>query len=162
MSGTTYHVIPEGVSITDDTYNNRLKLYYESCVKKMTNLIIALGAFNAFIAVAAGAFAAHGLKEILSAEYISTFKTAADYQMMHGIGMMLIGLLNRQQVTRYNIMAAFIMLAGIILFSGSLYLLTLTGIKWLGIVTPFGGTCFLVAWLMLCLVNFRIYLLQKD
>ena len=104
------------------------KLYYESRVKKMLNLIIALGAFNAFLAVAAGAFAAHGLKEILSVEYINTFKTAADYQMMHGIGLILIGVLSKQDSRRFNTAAALFMLAGIILFSGSLYLLTLTGI----------------------------------
>ncbi len=113
------------------------------------NLIIALGAFNAFIAVAAGAFAAHGLKNILSIEYINTFKTAADYQMMHGVGLILIGLLNRQTTDRYNIAAAGFMFMGIVLFSGSLYLLTLTGTKWLGIITPFGGLCFLIAWLII-------------
>ena len=124
----------------------------------MPNLIIPLGAFNAFLAVAAGAFAAHGLKDILSVEYINTFKTAADYQMMHGIGLILIGLLNKQDTNRCNIAAAFFMLTGIILFSGSLYLLTLTGIKWLGIITPFGGICFLIAWLTL---GFN-YLLNKK
>jgi len=113
------------------------------------NLIVALGAFNAFLAVAAGAFAAHGLKDILSAEYLSTFKTAADYQMMHGIGLVLIGLINKQNTSRCNFAAAVFMLIGIILFSGSLYLLTLTGTRWLGIVTPFGGICFLIAWLTL-------------
>jgi len=115
----------------------------------MPNLIIAFGALNAFLAVAAGAFAAHGLKDILSYEYINTFKTAADYQILHGIGLILIGILNKQNTERYNIAAAIFMLAGIILFSGSLYLLTLTGTKWLGIITPFGGLCFLIAWLTL-------------
>ena len=124
----------------------------------MTNLIIPLGAFNAFLAVAAGAFAAHGLKDILSIEYLNTFKTAADYQMMHGIGLILIGILNKQDTNRSNIAAAAFMLAGIILFSGSLYALTLTGTKWLGIVTPFGGLCFLIAWLTL---GFN-YLLKKE
>ena len=122
------------------------------------NLIIAFGAFNAFIAVAAGAFAAHGLKDILSIEYLNTFKTAADYQMMHGIGLILIGILNKQDTNRSNIAAAAFMLAGIILFSGSLYALTLTGTKWLGIITPFGGICFLIAWLTL---GFN-YLLKKE
>ncbi len=122
------------------------------------NLIIAAGAFNAFLAVAAGAFAAHGLKNILSVEYINTFKTAADYQMMHGIGLILIGILNRQNTNHYNIAAAIFMFVGIILFSGSLYALTLTGIKWLGIITPFGGLCFLIAWLTL---GFN-YLLSKN
>ena len=116
-------------------------------------VIIPVGALNAFIAVAAGAFAAHGLKDILSVEYINTFKTAADYQMMHGLGLILIGILNKQSnsrcTSRGNATAAIFMLIGIILFSGSLYLLTLTGTKWLGMVTPFGGICFLIAWLTL-------------
>ena len=124
----------------------------------MPNLIIAFGAFNAFLAVAAGAFAAHGLKDILSPEYINTFKTAADYQMMHGIGLILIGVLSKQDTKRSNIVAAAFMFVGIILFSGSLYALTLTGTKWLGIITPFGGLCFLIAWLTL---GFN-YFLKKE
>ena len=122
------------------------------------NLIIAFGAFNAFVAVAAGAFASHGLKDILSVEYLNTFKTAADYQMMHGIGLILISLLNKLDTNRCNLAAAAFMFAGIILFSGSLYVLTLTGIKWLGIITPFGGLCFLIAWLTLSFT----YLSGKD
>jgi len=122
------------------------------------SLIIALGAFNAFFAVVAGAFAAHGLKDFLSAEYLNTFKTAADYQMMHAIGLILIGLLNKQNTNRYNVAAAAFMFIGIILFSGSLYALTLTSTKWLGIITPFGGVCFLIAWLTL---GFN-FLLSKD
>ena len=124
----------------------------------MVNLIIPLGAFNAFLAVAAGAFAAHGLKDILSPEYVNTFKTAADYQMMHGIGLILIGLLNKQDLKHCNTLAAIFMFAGIILFSGSLYVLALTGTKWLGMITPFGGLCFLIAWLTL---GFN-YLLKKE
>lgn len=121
----------------------------------MVNSIIVAGALNAFIAVAAGAFAAHGLKQLLSAEYIEVFKTAADYQMMHAIGLILIGLLNNQNNqqanNRFNNISAIFMFMGIILFSGSLYLLTLTNIKWLGIITPFGGVCFLIAWLSLAI-----------
>jgi len=115
----------------------------------MSSSIIAAGAFNAFIAVAAGAFAAHGLKDVLTVEYINTFKTAADYQMMHGLGLLLIGIINQQNARKSNITAAYFMFSGIVLFSGSLYLLTLTGIKWLGFVTPFGGICFLIAWLII-------------
>lgn len=128
----------------------------------MTNLIIALGALNAFIAVAAGAFAAHGLKDILSVEYINTFKTAADYQMLHGIGLILIGILNRSEARRSNEIAAWIMLAGIILFSGSLYTLTLSGTRWLGIITPFGGGCFLIAWLILAISYIKEYVAKKE
>ena len=122
------------------------------------NLIIAIGAFNAFLAIGTGAFAAHGLKELLSIEHINTFKTAANYQQLHGIGLILIGLLNKFNPSRYNITAAVFMFVGIILFSGSLYLLTLTDTKWLGIVTPFGGLFFLAAWLTL---GFN-YLLNQD
>ena len=121
----------------------------------MLNLTIALGAINALIAVAAGAFAAHGLKNTLSPEDLDTFKTSADYQMIHGIGLILIGLLNKCDLKhdskRSNNISAWLMLAGIILFSGSLYLLTLSGVRWLGVITPFGGICFLLAWLSLAL-----------
>lgn len=119
----------------------------------ISRYIIPLGAFNALIAVAAGAFAAHGLKQVLTVDYINTFKTAAEYQMIHSLGLILIGILNRQGVSekleRMNNLAASFMFLGIILFSGSLYLLTLTDTKWLGIITPLGGTCFLIAWLLL-------------
>ena len=77
---------------------------------------------------------------------------------MHGIGLILIGLLNKQDSNRCSIAAAVFMLAGIILFSGSLYALTLTGTKWLGIITPFGGLCFLIAWL----THGFNYLLKKE
>jgi len=111
--------------------------------------IIALGAFSACVAVAAGAFAAHGLKDLLSTQYLETFKTAADYQLAHSIGLILIGILNQQNNNRRNIISAIFMFTGIVLFSGSLYLLTLSGIKWLGFITPVGGSCFLIAWLTL-------------
>jgi uncharacterized membrane protein YgdD (TMEM256/DUF423 family) len=130
--------------------NSQLKTWLKQMCKSNTvNLIIAFGAFNAFLAVAAGAFAAHGLKDVLSVEYLGVFRTAADYQMMHGIGLILIGLLSKQDKNRCNIAAALFMLSGIVLFSGSLYTLAITGIKWLGIITPFGGVCFLIAWLTL-------------
>ena len=115
----------------------------------MANLIIPLGALNIFIAVGAGAFAAHGLKSVLSPDYLNTFQTAADYQLIHGIGMILTGLLNKHKASAYNTIAATLMFTGIILFSGSLYTLTLTGTTWLGIITPFGGSCFLISWLII-------------
>jgi len=120
------------------------------------NLIIALGAFNAFIAVAAGAFAAHGLKDVLSIEYLNVFKTAADYQMIHGIGLILIGILSKHNANRCNYASAIFMLTGIVLFSGSLYLLVLTNMKWLGMITPIGGLCYLMAWLILAF-NYLFY-----
>ncbi|MDT8282730.1 MAG: DUF423 domain-containing protein [Gammaproteobacteria bacterium] len=122
------------------------------------NLIIAAGALNAFIAVAAGAFAAHALKNTLTAEYLSTFKTAANYQMYHALGLLIIGLLNKNENNRCSIAAGILMFTGIILFSGSLYLLALTDLRWLGMITPFGGICFLIAWTTL---GFS-YFLKKE
>lgn len=121
----------------------------------MSKLFISLGAFNAFIAVAAGAFAAHGLKNSLSDYYLSIFHTAADYQFYHALGLIIIGILLGQQYKRSVFLSGWIMLAGIILFSGSLYTLALTGTKWLGIVTPFGGLCFLISWLTIAVSYLR-------
>ena len=117
----------------------------------MTNFIIAFGAINAFLAVGAGAFGAHGLKNMLTPEYLAVFKTAADYQLIHGVGLILIGILSKDFASQYINVSAIFMSIGIILFSGSLYALTLSGTKWLGIITPIGGLCFLIAWLTLAL-----------
>ncbi|HHJ35507.1 MAG TPA: DUF423 domain-containing protein [Gammaproteobacteria bacterium] len=124
----------------------------------MVNLIIAFGAFNAFIAVAAGAFGAHVLRDLLTPEYLGVFKTAANYQLIHGTGMIVIGALGKHESNRCLHASAIFMFIGIILFSGSLYALALSEIRWLGIITPFGGVCFLIAWLTL---GFN-FLLDKD
>lgn len=117
----------------------------------MSNLFIGLGAINAFIAVSFGAFAAHKLKHSLSDDLLAVIHTAADYQLYHAIGLILVGLLYHRSQTKCNKRAGWIMFAGIILFSGSLYILGLTGIRWLGMVTPVGGVCLLTAWLILAL-----------
>ena len=115
----------------------------------MSNLFIGLGALNAFFAVAMGAFAAHALKDNLTERYLSVIQTAVDYQFYHALGLILIGLLYQQQKNKLTARAGWLMLCGIVLFSGSLYVLGLSGTKWLGMITPVGGVCFLVAWLML-------------
>ena len=115
----------------------------------MSNLFIGLGALNAFFAVAMGAFAAHALKDNLTERYLSVIHTAVDYQFYHALGLILIGLLYQQSKNKLTARAGVLMLCGIVLFSGSLYVLALSGTKWLGMITPVGGVCFLVAWLML-------------
>ena len=115
----------------------------------MSNLFIGIGALSALIAVAAGAFGAHGLKQILSPDMLATYHTAAEYQFMHSIGLIVIGTLDKASARSSHISSAWTMLAGIIIFSGSLYVLSLTGVKWLGMITPIGGVCFIVAWLIL-------------
>src|SRR6478736_4211384 len=102
--------------------------------------IVALGAINGAIAVGAGAFAAHGLRDRLEPRMLEVFETAARYQMYHALAMVLAGVL----VARGPGIA---FQAGIVLFSGSLYLLALTDVKALGAVTPFGGLAFIAGWL---------------
>lgn len=107
---------------------------------------LALGAFNALISVAAGAFAAHALKSRLTPDMLGVFETGARYQMYHALGLLAVGLLALQG-RRVNA-AGWVMLAGIALFCGSLYALALTGVRLLGAITPLGGLCFLAAWLV--------------
>ena len=111
------------------------------------NVIISVGSFNAAIAIALGAFAAHGLQHHLDAHNLQTFKTACDYHLWHALGIILIGLIAQKQITSDNYSrVAWLMLAGILLFSGSLYLLSTSGIRWLGWITPFGGMTLIIAW----------------
>ena len=107
--------------------------------------LIALGALNAAIAVGAGAFAAHRLRDRLDARALEVFETGARYQMYHAIAMILAGLITVSGAKT----AGWIFQAGIVLFSGSLYVLALTGVKGLGAVTPLGGLAFLAGWLWL-------------
>jgi len=116
----------------------------------MSKLIIMLAGINGFLAVSLGAFAAHGLRERLSPELINTFQTGVQYQMYHALALFGIGILviNFPAANLLRI-SAYLMLAGIVLFSGSLYVLSLSGIRWLGAITPIGGLCFLIAWALL-------------
>src|SRR5258705_10016084 len=93
-----------------------------------------VGAVLGFIAVGAGAFGAHGLKGVLTPERLETFEVAVRYQMYHALAILLAGLLGVPQ-------AAWCFFAGVLIFSGSLYLLVATGERWLGAVTPIGGLC---------------------
>ena len=120
----------------------------------MLRQIIIAGAVNAFLAVALGAFAAHGLKNSLGEYELSIWQTAVNYQMYHALGLIFIGLLANSLSINLN-KPGWIMLAGIVLFSGSLYILSLSGLKTLGMVTPFGGLCFLIAWLWLAIAVFK-------
>jgi uncharacterized membrane protein YgdD (TMEM256/DUF423 family) len=111
--------------------------------------LIALGALNAAIAVGAGAFAAHGLRDRLDARSLEVFETAARYQMYHAVAIILAGIIATSGAARGAQTAGWIFQAGIVLFSGSLYALALTGVKGLGAVTPLGGLAFLAGWLWL-------------
>jgi uncharacterized membrane protein YgdD (TMEM256/DUF423 family) len=110
--------------------------------------VIAAGAINAAIAVAAGAFAAHGLRERLDAPALAVFETGARYQMYHALAMIFAGILAAGT-------AGWIFQAGIVLFSGSLYALALSDVRVLGAITPLGGVGFLVGWIWLAVVSLR-------
>src|SRR4051794_23925506 len=117
--------------------------------------LIALGALNAAIAVGAGAFAAHGLRDRLDARALEGFETAARYQMYHAFAIILAGLVAGFGATRGAQTAGWVFQAGIVLFSGSLYALALTGVKELGAVTPLGGIAFIAGWLWLGWIAWR-------
>ena len=117
---------------------------------------IAIAAVNMLIAVAAGAFGAHGLKAILSADMLVVWQTAVHYQMVHALALLGLGILMTQWADAPLLpRAAITMLVGIIIFSGSLYALALTGITWLGAITPIGGLAFLLSWAMLAWCAYR-------
>jgi uncharacterized membrane protein YgdD (TMEM256/DUF423 family) len=118
---------------------------------RISRWILVVGAVFAVLAVMAGAFAAHGLKHVLVADYLLIFETAARYQMYHAIALMIAGVISTmpQFSPGWVNLAALAFMLGIILFSGSLYLLALSGIKWLGAITPLGGVAFIFGWLAL-------------
>ena len=115
---------------------------------------LIVGAFFSALAVLIGAFGAHGLKSKITPDSLSIFEIGVRYQMYHSLGLILIGLIGYHFPHNLIIYSAYFMLAGIIIFSGSLYLLALLNIKWLGAITPIGGMCFIIGWLLLA---FNIY-----
>ncbi|MCK8105084.1 DUF423 domain-containing protein [Pseudoalteromonas sp. 2CM36K] len=113
----------------------------------MIKLFLLAGSFFCMLSVILGAFAAHGLKGRLSEYSIGIFKTAAEYQMVHGLALIAVAILIKWGM--HLSMAGSFFIAGTLLFSGSLYLLALTGLKWLGPITPLGGLCFIIGWIVI-------------
>jgi uncharacterized membrane protein YgdD (TMEM256/DUF423 family) len=116
---------------------------------RLGRLLAALGAANGFAAVALGALGAHALESRLAPERLATFHTAADYQGLHALALLATGLACLLLDSRPLRAAGLLFAIGILLFSGSLYLLAITGVRWLGVVTPFGGVALLAGWLLL-------------
>ena len=121
----------------------------------MDRLFFGLGAGSALLAVGAGAFGAHGLRARLSPELLAVFETAARYQMYHALALLAVAWAVTRWPGALPQWAGWLFLAGTVLFSGSLYLLALTGIRWLGAITPLGGVAFLAGWLCLLLAAAR-------
>jgi uncharacterized membrane protein YgdD (TMEM256/DUF423 family) len=124
----------------------------------MTRIFIAIAAILGGTSVAAGAFASHALKEQLSERAMEIFETGAKYQMYHALALLMVALLLTRTEGAQNLLlatgSAFIL--GTAIFSGSLYALSLTDIKWLGAITPFGGAAFLVGWACLTIAAFGL------
>lgn len=107
------------------------------------------------LAVALGAFAAHGLKSVLSTSMLEVFQTGVDYQFWHVGALLVTGLLQQKRNSRGLRVSALAFLLGIACFSGSLYVLALSGVHWLGAITPLGGTAFIIGWLSLAVSIFQ-------
>jgi uncharacterized membrane protein YgdD (TMEM256/DUF423 family) len=114
-------------------------------------IFIAIAATSGFFAVALGAFGAHGLKNRLPVDMMAIWQTAVQYQFWHTLALLGIGiLLNQGMQSKWLTFSGWLFAAGIVIFSGSLYILSLSGIRWLGAITPVGGVLWLAAWGCLC------------
>ena len=119
--------------------------------------VIVAAALLLLIAVAAGAFGAHALRGVLAPELFAAFQTGVQYHLVHALGALVVALLWLQWPQSARLLSAVcaLLIAGIVLFSGSLYALAITGVRGFGIVTPFGGVAWLGAWLLLAYAAFR-------
>ena len=121
----------------------------------MQNLFFALGSGLSLLGVVFGAFGAHTLKSKISPEMLETFEVAVRYQMYHSLGLIAAAWAVSQWQNQLTAASGWCFLAGILIFSGSLYVLSLTGIRWLGAITPIGGLAFIVGWGCLTIAAIR-------
>ena len=115
----------------------------------MDRVFFAIGAISAFIAVAAGAFGAHGLKGKLSEEMFTVFEVGVRYHMYHALALFAAAWAYNRWPGSLTVWSGWLFVAGTIVFSGSLYILSISGIRWLGAITPLGGLAFLAGWFCL-------------
>ena len=115
----------------------------------MDRIFFGLGALSAFVSVAAGAFGAHALRARLEPAALAVFETGARYQMYHALALLAVAWAGSRWPGPWAGRAGWLFVAGTLLFSGSLYALALSGIRWLGAITPLGGVAFLLGWLCL-------------
>jgi len=119
-------------------------------------LFLLLGSANAMFAVIIGAFGAHALKARLDESLMKIYQTGVEYHFYHSLGLILIGIIAMNiSANIWLKTSGWMMFIGIILFSGSLYSLSIFNLRWLGIITPFGGMLFVLAWLSLCIAIFK-------
>lgn len=119
-------------------------------------LLLMIGALLMATAVILGAFGAHGLKGKLTTDMMQVYQTGVEYHFYHALGILMIGLIAGYYPNISGIQwSGWVLLLGVLLFSGSLYALALSGIRWLGAITPFGGLAFIVGWLILAYTLYR-------
>jgi uncharacterized membrane protein YgdD (TMEM256/DUF423 family) len=111
--------------------------------------ILTIAAISGLLAVVLGAFGAHALKKMISPEMLEVYKTGVQYQFYHTFALLAVGILMHFNTSKALKWSGYLFVVGILLFSGSLYVMTITGIKALGIITPFGGTVWIAAWFLL-------------
>jgi uncharacterized membrane protein YgdD (TMEM256/DUF423 family) len=121
----------------------------------MDRFFFALGSLMAFLAVALGAFAAHALKERLAPDMLNIFEVGVRYHMYHSLALLAVAWASVQWPHSSASTAGWFFLAGIVIFSGSLYILSVTGMRWLGAITPIGGVAFLIGWIILAWAAWR-------
>jgi uncharacterized membrane protein YgdD (TMEM256/DUF423 family) len=114
-----------------------------------TRLFIGAGALCCMAGVVTGAFGAHALEQVLSPERLQTWGKGVDYLFVHALGLILLGALEAIAPRKCHRVAGVFMVAGMLLFCGSLFVLVLSGVRWLGMITPLGGVSFVAAWLVL-------------
>ena len=115
----------------------------------------AIGALAAGAGVALGAFGAHGLKSRVDADLLVIFETGVRYHMYHALALLAVGWAATRWPGTWVTASGWLFLVGILVFSGSLYLMTFTGARWLGAITPLGGMCFIVGWVLLAVAAFK-------
>lgn len=115
----------------------------------VAQLAVLIGAVYGFLGVAFGAFGAHALKARLAPDLLTVWKTAVEYQLYHALALVLVGLIATQRPSIAITNAGICFALGVLVFSGSLYVLALSGVRWLGAITPIGGLLFLVGWALL-------------
>ncbi len=118
-------------------------------------LFFLLGSLSALVSVTAGAFGAHALRARLAPDLLAVFETAARYQMYHALALLAVAWAVGRWPGPLVAWAGWLFVVGTLLFSGSLYALALSGVRWLGAITPLGGVCFLAGWLCLALAARR-------
>lgn len=125
----------------------------------MVKFVLVFASISGAIAVGFGAFGAHALKARLEASaHLATYQTAVQYQFYHTLALLAIGLLMMKFTSQWLVYSGYLMMAGLTVFSGSLYILSLTNIRWLGAITPLGGLGLIVGWVCLTIALFKLQL----